>query len=382
MYSREIEQAFEDRKAKLHEWVDEHPLRQIQWEATRRCDMECLHCGSNCTLSDDDYELTKNEIVGAFESIASHYDASSLELLSITGGEPLLRTDLPNIIRRLRALGFSHITIQTNGNRLNDDPGLLSTLVDAGISGLGLNLDGLRNSHNRLRRRKGHFESMCRLAQRVLQETPLYLTITTVVSRSNLDDLPHLAKVLSDLSVPRWRLIELQPMGRAHMADVSYLNRKDFRRLVGFVKEINLESAHPDRLSLPAVELGCTGWFGTELEGIVRPYIWHCHAGVSTLGIWSNGDIGGCTDIDHRRSEGNVRTDSIPEVWQNRFDQYRDWDSRRTGECRTCDQWPWCHGGALHLRAEENELSHCPYLLLHGNRQEERAPCQTGEAAK
>lgn len=382
MYSRGIEEAFEKRKAKLYKWVNEHPLRQIQWEATRRCDMQCQHCGSDCSLSVDDYELTESEIVKAFESIASHYPSSSLELLSITGGEPLLRNDLPNVIRRLRALGFSHITIQTNGNKLSDDPGLLPILVNAGISGLGINLDGLQDAHDRLRHRKGHFESMCRLARRIREETSLYLTITTVVSRINLDDLPRLAKVISDLGVPRWRLIELQPMGRAHKDDTAYLNRDNFRRLVDFVKQINLEPVQPSKSPLPTVELACTGWFGTELEGIIRPYIWHCHAGVSTLGIWSNGDIGGCTDIDHRRSEGNVRTDSIMEVWQDRFKQYRAWDRRRTGECRACDQWSWCHGGAFHLRTEENELTHCPYLLLHDNGRDAPTPYSTGETVK
>ena len=382
MLSQEIDQAFEERKARLHEWVGEHRLRQIQWEATRRCDMRCLHCGSECTSSGDGCELTESEIVGAFESIAAHHGASAIELLSITGGEPLLRNDLPDIICRLRSLGFTHITVQTNGNRLNDDPRLLAALVDAGLSGLGINLDGREESHDRLRCREGHFENMCRLAQRVMKETPLYLTVTTVVSQSNLDDLPHLARRLSDMGIPRWRLIELQPMGRAHRVGAPCLNREDFQRLVDFVKEINMEAARTGRLLPPAVELGCTGWFGTELEGIVRPYVWHCHAGISTLGIWSNGDIGGCTDIDHRRSEGNVRTDSIPDVWQNRFLQYRDWDSRRTGECHTCDQWPWCHGGALHLRAEGSDLSQCPFLLLHGNCQDERAPSQTTEAVK
>ncbi len=366
---QEIEKAFENRKIKLQAWLDERPLRQLQWEATRRCDMQCLHCGSDCTLSNDDNELTEDEIIKVFESIAVYYPSSAFELISITGGEPLLRDDLPNIIRRLRALGFPHITIQTNGNKLNENPNLLPALMDAGLSGLGLNLDGEQASHDRLRGRKGHFESMCRLAKQVLEETTLYLTVTTVVSRLNLDDLPHLAKRLSNLRVHRWRLIELQPMGRAHKFDTSYLNRDDFRRLVDFVQHINLEFSHIDKNPSPSVELACTGWFGAKYEGIIRPYIWHCHAGVSTLGIWSNGDIGGCTDIDHRRSEGNVRTDSIVEAWQHRFIQYRDWDSRKTGECVNCDQWALCHGGALHLRTEENELTHCPYLLLYDKHQ-------------
>lgn len=371
MLSKEVEQAFEERKVKLYEWVCEHPLRQIQWEATRRCDMCCLHCGSDCTTSNSDHELTESEIVRAFESVANSFDVSLIELVSITGGEPFLRNDLSDILRQLRTLRFEHISIQTNGNRLNDDPRLLDALVDAGLSGLGINFDGLQESHDQLRCRKGHFESMCRLVQRVMEESPLYLTITTVVSRLNLDDLPCLATIISDMGVPRWRLIELQPMGRSHRADAPCLRSEDFRQLVDFVREINVESALSDRSKLPVVELGCTGWLGAELEGVARPYIWHCHAGVSTLGIWSNGDIGGCTDIDHRRSEGNVRMDLIPEVWETRFLQYRDWDSRRTGACRTCKQWSWCHGGALHLRSESNEIIHCPFLLLHGSCEDE-----------
>lgn len=370
MVSKDIQQAFEERKVLLPKWLNEHPLRQIQWEATRRCDMECMHCGSGCTLSEINSELTEEEVIRSFESIAYHFDPARIELVSITGGEPLLRSDLPNIIRELKNLGFSHITVQTNGNRLNDDPNLLNSLINAGLSGLGINIDGLSKSHDKLRCRVGHFDDMCRLARRVIDESPLYLTITTVVSKLNIDDLSYLATRLSSMGVPRWRLIELQRMGRAHKIGFMHLDSDEFKRLIDFVEDHNVQQAQLKDSSL-SVELACTGWFGRELEGIIRPYIWHCHAGVSTLGIWSNGDIGGCTDIDHSRSEGNVRTDSIPDVWENRFTSYRDWENRRIGKCRSCDQWSWCHGGAFHLRTKDNILSHCPFLLLNDGNQEE-----------
>ena len=365
MQSKDIIDAYEERKQKLSIWIHQHPLRQIQWEATRRCDMKCSHCGSSCSASIRDEELSETEIISAFKSITSVYDSNQLELVSITGGEPLLRSDLPRIISKLTEQGISHITLQTNGNQLCAKEGLLPTLVDAGLSGLGLNLDGLAESHDILRNQPGHFMKTVELVERVRSETSLYLSITTVVSQQNFLELPELAATIKRLKVPRWRLIELQPIGRAHTLNEKLLRPQDFRQLLDFVVETNALNSDGTRKPHTAVELGCTGWMGIDWEGIVRPYIWHCHAGIATLGIWSNGDIGGCTDIDHSRVEGNVRNDSIPEVWEKRFTSYRDFGSRRNGICVDCNQWDWCHGGGLHLRTCENELLHCPYALIH-----------------
>ena len=52
MFLLEVERAFENRKQKLLEWAHVHQLRQIQWEATLRCDMACSHCGSSCVTGE------------------------------------------------------------------------------------------------------------------------------------------------------------------------------------------------------------------------------------------------------------------------------------------------------------------------------------------
>ena len=364
MIPLELERAFENRKQKLLEWVHVHQLRQIQWEATLRCDMACSHCGSSCVTGSTHHdELSEDEIIRTFDTIAHDFDPNSIELVSITGGEPLLRPDLPRIISRLSSIGFNHISVQTNGNALVSDRSLADCLVTSGLSGIGISIDGLRDSHDRQRNRKGHFDQLCRLVEWLVGTKELYVSVTTVITKLNIDDLNGLAEIIQDLRPHRWRLIEVQPIGRAHSNSSLLLSPDEYFKLVQFVLDKNANAAMENLEFRPKVELGCTGWMGTELEGLARPYIWHCQAGIGTLGIWNDGTIGGCTDIDHGFGEGNVKTDLISDRWENGFQRYRDWSSRRNGVCVSCDQWDWCHGGGMHLRTSQNELLHCPYLI-------------------
>ncbi|MGD2086397.1 MAG: radical SAM protein [Candidatus Aminicenantes bacterium] len=364
-YIDTVKYLYDQRKQKLIDWLQKHTLRQVQWEATRRCDMKCLHCGSPYDSKNITDELKETEIINAFDSIANDFKIEEIELVNITGGEPLIRSDLLDIISHLYSFGFKHITIQTNGNPLINNEKLIERLSKSGLSGIGLNLDGLSKKHDWQRNMKGHFDKIFRLAKFLVEKTDFYITITTVVNRFNYFDINELYEVIQEIHPKRWRLIEIQPLGRAHKNRELLLSVEQYKKLLKFVYDINQKITLNDNGRDVKVELGCSGWLGSKYEGIVRPYIWHCQAGISTLGIWHDGSIGGCTDIDHFFSEGNVRENSISKIWEDGFKVYRDWSARKNGECSTCNQWEWCHGGPFHLRTPNNDLLNCTYKCIN-----------------
>ena len=120
-----------------------------------------------------------------------------------------------------------------------------------------------------------------------------------------------------------------------------------------------------DRRDQTQVELACGGWLGIELEGSVRPYIWHCVAGINLLGILYDGSIAACSNIPREFIEGNIREDDILDVWKTRFNRFRNFEWKQVGACIDCDQWNFCQGGPMHKRLLDGTMLNCIYKMLN-----------------
>ena len=101
--------------------------------------------------------------------------------------------------------------------------------------------------------------------------------------------------------------------------------------------------------------LGTAGAVKTALSSVfagaeVREWYWLCNAGVYTASIMSNGDIAACLDIERRPEtiQGNIRTDRLRDVWDNRFELFRHDLSDLNDECRSCEHARFCRGDAHH----------------------------------
>ena len=95
------EELFEGWRDRIETLIREHPLQLISWEATRQCNLRCVHCGSPAEEVDLGAELTADEVVAAFEQIAADFDMSQFRHVNVTGGEPFVRRDLLDILRRI-----------------------------------------------------------------------------------------------------------------------------------------------------------------------------------------------------------------------------------------------------------------------------------------
>lgn len=342
----------------------EHVLQVVVWEATRRCDLRCIHCGTPSEETESSEELPAHKVMDIFGRIDAAFGLKSLTAVSITGGEPTVRQDLAKIVAGIHSFGVDQIVMHTNGHNMANNPTLVSDLVSTGITGIGVNLDGMRDNHNWIRQHDSSFDLSVR-ALELAKGQGADTMVSTIVMNRVVDDLRPLSDLIAELQPGRWRLIPLEPIGRAKAGDA--LSPEMLARTLEFMLEIISE--RPDL----NVEFGCGQWFGKKLEGLVRPYIWHCIAGLNVMGILHDGMIGACNNIDRHYCQGNALQDDIFEVWESRFRAFRQRDWCRTGECSDCDDWGLCRGGEMHLRNATGErIAPCFFCWLEKNYQRVR----------
>ena len=371
----DLESCYETRNVALREAATTHTLETIVWECTRRCDLQCLHCGTPSEQHGVATELSTDQAEEMFCRLDEAFGLVQLTCISITGGEPTVRNDLIEMVGYIHAYGVSQIVTHTNGHQMAREPGLADALVRAGVTGIGFNLDGLRESHNWLRSNPEAFD--CSIsALRRSKDTGVDTMVSTVLTKRVLQDLPALRDLLCELRPDRWRLLPIEPIGRAPgVLTGELLQPGEIAEALSFVLECQT-------LELPfGVEMGCGQWYSKTLEGLVRPYIWHCIAGINVLGIMSDGAIGACNNIDRSYCQGNVLRDDVKDVWEHRFDVFREKAWAQSGECIDCSDWKLCRGGEMHMRnAQGKRISSCFFKWLEAGWR--TADVQEGERSR
>src|SRR3989338_2254338 len=357
----------ENWKNNIDDLIANHPLQIISWEATRRCNLNCLHCGSPSEEVKLKEELTATEVINAFNQIAKDFDMSQFRHINITGGEPLVRKDLLTILSEISKYSFyRNIDIQTNGIVLAKHPELLGQLKNYGVTGIGVSIDGLQETHDQFRRRNGGYESAFRAAKTAV-EAGFTVTVSTVANATNIKEIPALYELVKKEIKPRvFRVMTVDPIGRAGIEQKYLLSPEQTQEVISFLlKEYtdHCEDYHNSKTTM--VELGCGGWLGSELEGLVRPFIFHCVAGINNLGILYDGKLAACSNIPRELGfEGDLRKDMIKDVWNEKYQMYRNPEWKKTGECQDCGEWKYCHGGPMHKMLADGTRTDCLYQTL------------------
>lgn len=112
-------------------------------DVTNRCNLSCPICFANANVTGTVYEPTKVQIRDMLKNLRSIYPIPP-DGLQFSGGEPTVREDLPELVRMAKEEGFDHIEINTNGIRLAGSVDYCKELLDAGVSTIYLQFDGIR----------------------------------------------------------------------------------------------------------------------------------------------------------------------------------------------------------------------------------------------
>ena len=338
---------------------NKHTLIDLFWECTLTCNAKCKHCGSGAEKKKYDGELTTEEIKRAFKQIADDMDAGKI-LINVTGGEPLVRQDLCEVMEyATNELGF-HWGMTTNGILLNDEN--IEKLKKANMETISISIDGLEETHDRFRGVPGSYKIITNNIRNLKKAGYVkHLQVTTVFHKENINQLDELYNVMLDLGIDSWRLISMDPIGRAKENDNLLLNGKEIKQLLDFIKSKKKDK----RLELT---YGCPGFLGLDYEKEVRKHYFYCRTGINVASILYNGDLFVCPNVPRIKKfiQGNIRTDNFKDVWDNKYKEFRNKDRTKCEECGKCEHWEYCLGGAFHTwNFNDNVQNKCTYKMIN-----------------
>ena len=334
--------------------IEEHPLRQLFWESTLRCNLHCRHCGSDCKSVVGQQDMPLDDFLPVLDSIAAHTDPHQVFVI-ISGGEPLVRDDLEHCGEEIYRRGFPWGMV-TNGLYLTQER--FDALVKAGLHSLTVSIDGLRENHNWMRGHQQSFDKCCEALDILARQKDVIYDVVTCVNSRNYSELAAIKEFLISKKVPAWRLFCVIPMGRAAHDPEMRLTSEQMRGMMEFIKASRKEGRIDTSYS-------CEGFLG-KYEAEVRDYFYFCQAGVMVASVLIDGSISACGSIRANYHQGNIYKDDFWEVWEQRFLPYRDRSWMKKDECAQCKYWKYCRGNGMHLRDDEGKLIFCDYLKLKG----------------
>jgi radical SAM enzyme (rSAM/lipoprotein system) len=325
----------------------EHPLRQLFWECTLRCNLHCRHCGSDCKVTAGQADMPKEDFLRVLDGIAQRTNPHDVFVI-VSGGEPLMRDDLEACGAAIYAKGFPWGMV-SNGLALT--PERYQGLLKAHIHAITLSIDGLEQEHNWMRGHPKSFERVDQAISLIVSTPKVSFDVVTCVNRRNYGQLDQLKEYLIGKGVKYWRLFTVFPVGRAAQDSDMRLTNDEFRGVFEFIKRTRQEGRiHAD--------YGCEGFLG-NYEGDVRDHLFSCQAGITIGSVLIDGSISACTSIRSDYHQGNIYKDDFMDVWEQRFQPYRNHEWMKTGDCAECSYFRYCQGNGMHLRDGDGRLLLC-----------------------
>ena len=350
----------------------------ISWNLTYRCNLACEHCyldaGGAPLVGTENFadrsELGTEECFRVIDDIAG-FAPECMTIL--TGGEPLLRRDILDIVRRAAERGL-WVVVGTNGVKITEN--VARRLADAGARGLSLSLDALDpDRHDRFRKVRGAWRNTVDGAE-ILNRTGLPFIVQTTAGSHNLDELEAIADFAHDRLAARvWNLYFLVPTGRGQfVSDITPAQYDDVLAALFRIQRkyegrmlVNAKCApHYVKTVLQNAELSADG------AARIRTYsdgAGGCPAGTHYMGIRPNGDVTPCPYLPV--FAGTLRNATLADLWTSStlFTDVR----RRAalgGRCGGCEMNGHCggcraraYGMTGDLMSEDPLCSHTPGTL-------------------
>ncbi|MBI3182727.1 MAG: radical SAM protein [Myxococcales bacterium] len=325
-------------------------LTYLFWESTLRCNLRCLHCGSSCEARSPVKELDTSQVLAILDTIAEDFDASRI-FVSITGGEPLLRRDLFEVVAHMTRLGMQSCIV-TNGTLLGR--GEAARLSEAGMRTASVSIDGLSEAHEAIRG-KGTYRPALAALGHALEAGFHAAEAITCVRPANLDSLAEIEETVRSAGATQWRLITIDRMGRlAGSTDEGmWLGPAQVRKLLDFVEERRRTLCKSgDSFD---VRFSCGGFLGVRRELSVRPGDGQCFAGLCVASILCDGKVSACPSLPRSWAQGSALEQRFSRIWSEQFRPHREVAWRRSGACESCSYFSLCLGGGLHERLAQPE---------------------------
>ncbi|MCX5810187.1 MAG: radical SAM protein [Proteobacteria bacterium] len=308
----------------------EYPLRMVAWELTRNCNLNCIHCRAAATLGPHTGELSTGQCKNILDDISGFASPTII----LTGGEPLMRNDIFDIIEYGNEKGL-RLVIAINGTLLDKAKG--EKLKAKGIKRVSMSLDGKdRMSHDSFRGVDGSFNAVMEAAG-ILTNEGLPFQINTTVTRLNVDDLEHIYNVVKSIGACAWHIFLLVPVGRGEGLKGKELDAEMYENILEWLYGIEKKNEIEIKVTCAPHYYRIVKEKGDSPKGA------GCLAGKSFMFISHRGIAQPCGYLEI--PSGDVQQDGVKDVWINSpvFNQLRDL-SQYKGKCGTCRYLKICSG--------------------------------------
>ena len=314
----------------------------VIWEVTQACGLACVHCRASAQPRRDPRELSMEE---GKQLLREVHELGS-PVLVFTGGDPLERPDIPDLVRYAREIGLAPALTPSATPRLTE--AAVSSLADAGLARLALSLDGATAAtHDRFRGVSGSFAQTL-AAVGWARSLGLEVQINTTVAHSNLHELEAIADLLDPWGISTWSVFFLVPTGRANAAEMLNAEESEaaFERLYAVARRNRFpvrttEALHYRRYLLQRKREGApqtapNPWAPRSLPRGISDgsgFVFVSHVG----NVYPSGFL--------PVSAGNVRTEPLAKIYRDSplFRALRDHDSLH-GKCGVCEYRHVCGG--------------------------------------
>jgi AdoMet-dependent heme synthase len=315
----------------------------VYWEMTQACGLACRHCRAEAISTPHPEELNHAESMALLQQIAS-FDTKPH--LILTGGDPLQRTDLYELIDEARRLGLTVSVTPSATAELTFE--VLAKLKAHGIESLGLSLDGSTpERHEATRGVDGCFDWTIGAAKNAAK-LDMSVQINTLVSEETAADLPAIYELLKDVSVMRWSLFFLIAVGRGKVLQPVSPERGE--ELMHWVYDLAQKAPFaiktteaPSYRRIALNQMREQGWTGAEIESTPVYRGFGIRDGHGVMFVSNQGDIypAGFLPL----ATGNVRVNNLVDVYRNSpLFQALHTPSSFKGKCGECEYRTLCGG--------------------------------------
>lgn len=315
----------------------------MAWEVTRACNLACRHCRADAHTEPFPGELDTAEALRLIDDIAR----VGSPILIFSGGEPLLRQDIFQLVERARANNL-RCAMAPNGTLLTADN--VRRMAESGIERVSISIDAAdARSHNAFRGVEGAFEASMRGIEH-LKRAGIPFQINTTVTRNNLHIFGDIHDLARDLGAVAWHIFLLVPTGRASEMSEEIISSEEYERILNWFYDLS-------RASPMQLKATCAPQYHRILrqrarqEGIAVNYANFgldavsrgCLGGSGFCFISHSGQVQPCGYLE--LDCGQVRDEPFSHIWRNstRFREIRD-PSFYTGKCGICEYERVCGG--------------------------------------
>ncbi|MBL0701196.1 MAG: 12,18-didecarboxysiroheme deacetylase [Desulfosarcina sp.] len=335
---------------------DKKPV--VVWNITRKCNLKCVHCYAHAQNKDFENELSTQEGFAIIDDLAEF----GVPVILFSGGEPLVRKDLPELAEYAVKKGMRAV-ISTNGTLITKK--IAETLKEIGLSYVGISIDGMEEINDRFRGVKGAFNSAIKGIENC-KAAGIKVGLRFTINRFNAGEVPQIFDLLEEMDIPRVCFYHLVYAGRGSELIKEDSTHAETREIVDLIikrtKELHDKGKPKEVLTVDNHADGPYLYMKLLKEDPDRA------KGVLELLKMNEGNSSGrgigCISWDgevypdqfwRHYSFGNVKNRPFSEIWTDLSEplmkRLKDKKKYVTGRCATC-KWLDICAGNFRVRAE------------------------------